>query len=363
LPSDLRIQQAFDALAEPIETFRSKLANTSEQIRLLISTRVEHTGSTVEVARAELGEFAAGRIDAERMAKLFARVELPTIEHGDVVVHALGVCNELLARRENLFDIVVAEGGDLHTAVARALADIGRAFAATRIVELIAQGQYHVFEHATLLDGHPFELWSRAERKVDLPLVIRVTGRDLRVGGLADFLDRSVSIVLVVDGEAPPAPLVRLITPGVLVIQTADPCELQWIARRDGPGVVALMPASAAQFRHDPAGGQTPADRIVITHLPDQKPRRLGVLSGYQQREDLEQLEALAAGPETSTTQSGVASPTPTATAETPEADRPSAPPASDAPDVAHPAMAPPMDAVDKLSAWLLEQADLTGPA
>ena len=157
MPSDLRIQQALDALAVPVNAFRSKLANTSEQIRLLISTRVEHTGSTVEVARAELGEFAAGRIDAERMAKLFSRVEPPTIEHGDVVVHALDVCNELLARRENLFHVEVAEGGDLHSAVARALADIGRAFAATRLVELVAQGEYHVFEHATLLDGHPFE--------------------------------------------------------------------------------------------------------------------------------------------------------------------------------------------------------------
>ena len=64
MPSDPRVQQALDALAEPIRSFRSTLANTSEQIRLLISTRVEHNGSTAEVARAELGEFAAGRIDA-----------------------------------------------------------------------------------------------------------------------------------------------------------------------------------------------------------------------------------------------------------------------------------------------------------
>ena len=139
MPSDLRIQQALDALAEPIKTFRSTLANTSEQIRLLISTRVEHTGATEKVARAELGEFAAGRIDAERMAKLFSGVEPPTIGHSEAVARALDVCNELLARRENLFRIEVAEGDDLRTAVGRALADIGRAFAATRIVELIAQ--------------------------------------------------------------------------------------------------------------------------------------------------------------------------------------------------------------------------------
>jgi hypothetical protein len=362
LPSDLRIQQALDALAEPITIFRSKLANTSEQIRLLISTRVEHTGATADVARAELGEFATGRIDAERMAKLFSRVEPPTIEHGDVVVHALEVCNELLARRENLFRIDVQPGYDLRAAVGRALADIGRAFAATRIVELVAQGQYCASEHAALLDSHPFEHWSRAERKVDLPLVVCVAGRDLRVGGLADFLDRDLALVLVVDGEAPPAPLVRLITPGVLVMQIVDPRELEWITRHDGPRVVAMMPASAARFRHDPAGGPMLTDRIVITHLPEEKPRRLGVSSRFQQREDLGQLEALAASPNDST-QPGDAVPTPASTVEAAEARDPSVASTLDASNLARPAAAPPMDAVDKLSAWLLEQADLTGPA
>lgn len=362
MPSDLRIQQALDALDEPIKSFRSILANTSEQIRLLISTRVEQNGSTVEVARAELGEFAAGRIDAERMAKLFSHVEPPTIEHADVVIRALDVCNELLARRENLFRIIVAEGDDLRAAVGRALADIGRAFATTRIVDLVTQGQYRASEHSTLLDNHPFEDWSRTERKIDLPLVVCVAGRDLRVGGLADFLDRSVSIVLVVDGETPPAPLVRLISPGVLVIQAADPQELEWIAHHDGPGVVALMPASAAQFRHDPGGGPTPGDRIVITHLPDEKPRRLGVLSGFQQREDLAQLEALAACSETSTL-SIADGPSPAAALETGETNAPSPTSAIDAPPAGPSPVASPMDAVDKLAVWLLEQADLTGPA
>lgn len=362
MPSDPRVQQALDALAEPIRSFRSTLANTSEQIRLLISTRVEHNGSTVEVARAELGEFATGRIDAERMAKLFAHVEPPTIEHTDVVVRALGVCNELIARRENLFRVVVAEGDDMSAAVGRALADIGRAFATTRIVELVTQGQYSASEHAALLDGHPFERWSRAERKVHLPLVVCVAGRDLRIGRLADFLDRSVALVLVVDGEAPPAPLARLITPGVLVIQTADPQELEWIARHDGPRVLALMPTDAVQFRHDPAAGPTPADRIVITHLPNKEPRRLGVSSGFQQREDLAQLEALAAGSETST-RSVADSETPAAKVETRETNAPRPASTTDAPIGEPPSAASPMDAVDKLSAWLLEQADLTGPA
>ncbi|MFQ5417830.1 MAG: hypothetical protein ACE5FL_12385, partial [Myxococcota bacterium] len=240
MPSDPRTQQSLDALALPIEAFRSKLANTSEQIRLLISRRVESNGSSIETARAELGEFAAGRIDPGRMAKLLSHVEPPTIEHGDVVVRALDVCNELLAQREGLFRVVLEEGDDLRDAMGRALAEIGRAFAVTRVVELVAQGLYRACEHETLLDAHPFERWSRAERKVKLALVVRLAGRDLRVGGLADFLDRFFKLVLVVEGEAPPAPLVRLITPRVLVMQTADPKELDWIVRHDGPGVAAL---------------------------------------------------------------------------------------------------------------------------
>ncbi len=349
MPSDPRIPQALDALAQPIDAFRSTLANTSEQIRLLISTQVDQNGSSVGDARAELGEFASGRIDPERMAKLLSQVEPPTIEHGDVVRRALEVCDELLARREELFRVVVEDGEDLRAAVGRGLAEIGKAFAVTRIVELVAQDQYKDSDHAGLLDGHPFENWSRAERKVDLALVVCVAGRDLRVGGLADFLDRSVKLVLVVNGESPPAPLVRLITPRMLVMQTTDPVELEWIARHDGPGIVALMADSAALFRHDPAAGPSLADRMVITQLPDKKPRKLGASSAFQQRQELAQLEALAMVPDIS--------------------PRDSVHPASVVTDeAAAPSSAPPIavsktDAVDKLSAWLLDQTDLAGPS
>jgi len=339
MPSDPRAVQALDALAKTIEAFRSTLANTSEQIRLLISTRVERNGAVEETARAELGEFASGRIDPERMAKLLSKVEPPAIEHGDLVIRALAVCHELLAQRENLFRVVVEEGDDLRVAVGRALAEIGKAFAVTRIVELVVQDQYRASEHAELLDGHPFEHWSRAERRVDLALVVCVAGRDLRIGGLADFLDRSFKLVLVVDGDAPPAPLVRLITPGVLVMQTAE------------------VPDTAAQFRHDPDGGPALADRMVVTQLPEKKPRRLGITSAFQQRQDLKQLAALAAAPNTSLHSDAPAPPV-----ETREAGRPGVASAVEVPVVEGPAAGLSADAADKLSAWLLEHADLTSP-
>jgi hypothetical protein len=375
MPSDPRIPLALDALAEPIAEFRSMLASTSEQIRLLISTRVERNGSSREVARAEFGDFAAGRIDPDRMAKLLARVEPPELEHADVVSRTLDVCTELLDRRENLFLVIVREGDDLRDAVGRALAEIGRAFAATRIVELITKGEYDAAEHAGLLEGHPFDNWSRAEREVSLALIVRVSGQDLRVGGLANFLDRSFKLVLIVDGESPPAPLVKLITPRVLVEQSTDPQELDWIARYNGPGVVALMPDEAAHFRHDPAGGPTLADRIVITQLPPRNPRRLRHSSAFQQKQDLAQLEALAATPAAVVVDRDAADSGKTAEqGQTGDAPAPAtADPVVDQAAVSSPAeiaspepIAAPAassgDAVDKLSAWLLEQADLPGP-
>ena len=117
MPSDTRVPQALEAFEEQIKAFRSTLASTSEQIRLMISTRLEHTGASVEGARAEFGEFAAGRIDSERMSRLLTRVEPQEIEHGDVVVRAFDTCNELLARRESLFSVTVREGEDLRATV------------------------------------------------------------------------------------------------------------------------------------------------------------------------------------------------------------------------------------------------------
>jgi hypothetical protein len=121
------------------------------------------------------------------------------------------------------------------------------------------------------------------------------------------------------------------------------------------------MPQTAAQFRHDPAGGAALADRMVITQLPDKKPRALGTSSAFQQRQDLAQLEAISVAPETSTRSSAPA-PTPAPTGEACRAERPTAAPAVEAPVVEVPATEPSTDAVDKLSAWLLEHANLTGP-
>lgn len=359
MPSDPRIAQALDALEQPIEGFRSTLANTSEQVRLLISTRLEHNGASVKGARAELGDFAAGRIDAGRMSHLLKHVEPPEIEHGELVVRALDTCKELLARHEKLFQVTVEEGEDLRGAVGRGLAEIGRAFGAARVVDLVSQGTYQEREHGALLDAHPFEHWSRGERAVPLGLVVCVAGRDLRASGLADFVDRALKLVLVVQGESPPAALVRLVTPGVRVLQTEEVGELAWLAKFEGPAVAALVTSSAAHFRHDPAGGPQLADRLVITNLPDRKPTRLGVSSAFQQKQELAQLETLAA-----LSRAPIPEPLPEPRPASVSIAQQTGPPveATEAPADEGGRVPAAMDDADKLSAWLLRQADFSGP-
>jgi hypothetical protein len=160
---------------------------------------------------------------------------------------------------------------------------------------------------------------------------------------LAEFLDGTQKIVLVVRGACAPAALVRLITPGTFVLQTADGAGLDRFAAWEGPGIAALVHESAARFTHDPTRGAAPWERIAIDSLPARDPRAaVGGASGAQQSEELRQLRQLAARPEDApapaplpTTASGRATPTaPVAT-----------------------------DPADKLAAWLLAQADLEGLA
>ena len=99
------------------------------------------------------------------------------------------------------------------------------------------------------------------------------------------------------------------------------------------------------------------ADRMVVTQLPEKRPRRLGISSAFQQRQDLKQLEALATAPKPSPI-----SRAPGPAVEAPRAVRPDAASAVEAPAIEAPAAALTTDAVDKLSAWLIEQADLTSP-
>ncbi|HET9984882.1 MAG TPA: hypothetical protein VFQ38_14890, partial [Longimicrobiales bacterium] len=138
---------------------------------------------------------------------------------------------------------------------------------------------------------------------------------------------------LVVRGPAPPAALVRLITPGVLVLQAASAEALAPLAAGDGPAVAALVPEGAALFRHAPAAAATGHARLTLDAVPEAAPRAIGAYTAFQQQEELRQLLELAAAP---------AWPEPAAGA-----------PATNGAGEFTPA--------DRLAAWLLKQANLDG--
>jgi len=335
MPSDPRIAAALAVLQPPVQAIRTAIAATADEVREFLEGASTNGRGRAERFGAELGPFAAGRIDPERFAALFAGAVRVDGRHLDAIRRALEILDELIKRHTDLVVVRVPPGHGLVEEVDRALAQIGRAFAAARAVEQVRAGRSDPGAAPRDLESLPYRQWSRAERRLAPPLFVEVEGADLNVGGLAPFLDGGQKIVLAVVGETPPAPLVRLVTPGALVLQTADPQDLVRLLRWDGPAVAALVPETAARFVHDPTAGAAPWERVTITHLPEPPRRAVGGFSAAQQAEELQQLQALAAKP-TAGDVSWVASDAAPALAGTPAGSP-----------------------VDKLAAWLLRQADL----
>jgi hypothetical protein len=220
-------------------------------------------------------------------------------------------------------------GGSLADAVGRALARLGRAFGAAHVVALARSGRYDRAEHEPWLQGYPFARWNRHERQLVPPVIVSLAGADLRPGGLAEFLDGYVKLVLVVrDDVAPPAALVRLITPGTWLAQSHDGSELSGLAAHPGSGVLAWVPVGAAAFVHDPAASPVLSARIQLRSDPSPPRKGLGGLSARQLAEELRQLEAIA----------GLAVAGTTATIQGTSSDP-----------------------ADRLAAWMLSQATLAG--
>ena len=299
MPSDPRVAAVASAaladLAAPLERFRSAALAAAVEVRALLETLDTGADARLERLRAELGPFAAGRIDPARFGALLSGgpgADPATRGH---VEAALETLRTVAARIEEIVAVEVPPGGDLRRAAVDALAGAGRAFGAALAVQHARGGWYRSAEHDALLLAFPFAQWNRAERRLAPPLVIQVDGADLRAAALADLLDGAVKIVLLVRGPCAPAPLVRLVTPGTFVMQTADVADLARVAACDGPAVAALVPEGAARFVHDPAAAAAAAARLTVSHLPADPPRRaLGGLSAWQQAEELAQLVVLA---------------------------------------------------------------------
>lgn len=338
---------ALAAVERQRKAFRSALVLTIEQVRSRLDSESARDEQPGRRAAAELGSFAKGRIDPERFAMLTSSSRTDDTGWLAPSRRALETLRAVLARGDELYRVEVERGGDLYAAVERALGEAGRAFGAARLVELARAGRYAASEHDSMLDGLPFREWSAAERAKAPPLVIEVEGQDLVAGGLAGFLDGAIKILLIAHGQTSPAPLIRLVTPGILVMQTSEPDDLTIVGESEGPAIAALVPRGAGQFVHRPTAG------IEIRHLPEEEPRRaLGQISAFQQVEELRSLRTLARSSAEAARVKGTTGPAAETNGRGLSAESAGAPVPSEIARAAEP--------VDKLAAWLLQQADLS---
>lgn len=327
MPSDDLRQRALEALGERRESYRSAVAIAVDEVRaLLAASRAPADGRKGERAASELGEFAAGRIDAERFEGLVSERRTLDADAIERIEEALETLTEIMDAGAALHTVKVRSGGDLRDTVRTALGVAGRAFGAGRAVENARIGGPAV----AYRKGFGPDLWNRAERTVAPPLVVEVDGADLRPAGLADYLEGAQAIVLLVRKPAPPAALARLIAPGTLVVQGTDPEALDTLRSWDGPAVLAVMPEGAAAFRYHPE--QEEAGVLAVESAPADVSVAIGAMSAARQRSDLRLLRLL----EAATAGSVVAA-------------------ASDGgPE--------PPDPTDRLAAWLLRQATIPAP-
>jgi len=294
MPSDERTRDALAAVAAARDDFRSALVGTADQLRGLLLAQAGDADTELDRAAAELGTFAEGRIDVERFASLVASDEVLDEASRGHLARAVETLESLTTAGDDVFVVQVPAGGDLSETIARALGEAGRAYGAARTAELARTGRFKADEHSRWIDFFPPAEWSRNEREIAPPLVVSLHGEDFRAGGLADFLDGTQKIVLIVEGKSPPAALVRCLTPGVHVLQTDEPATLARIGETEGPAIAALVPSDSARFEHRPGRDGSPGLRLTVEMVPEEDPKRsLGRISAFQQAEELRLLRVL----------------------------------------------------------------------
>jgi hypothetical protein len=293
MQSDPRVQQALSAVATQRTRFRAAIETARDQMRAYLATHRAGGDERETSVTAELGAFASGRIDTNRFASVFTTRGLLGYEMAERIERCIQVLDELLVRGDGLFTAKVPHGANLRSTVDSAFGEAGRAFGAVLAFQAAKTGSYRA-EHDRLIRSFSFGRWNRSERQIAPPLVVEVDGEDFAGEQLAGFIDGSIRIIAVVRSPSSPAPLARLITPGVLVVQSVEPDALSVLAGFDGPAVAALVPAGAATFVHDPRAGSTLRNRLRIDAIPAAPARAVGARSVWQQREELAQLTALS---------------------------------------------------------------------
>ena len=341
MPSDPRLAGVLERLTPAIDRYHAAVAATLEEVRGHLAAGRSDASARAERLRDQLGVFAAGRIDTSRLATVLGTRDALDLGALKRLEAASLVLRNLVSRGRDLVVVAVPSGGDMSAAVSNALATIGRGFAAARIASAARNGAASALDEAKALNAFPFAEWNAAERRLAPPLIVSVAGADLVATAVTPYLDGGQKFVLIVDGSCAPAPLVRLITPGVLVTQVHDPKDLTTFVAWPTTAVAAVLPPTAIRFVHDPSAGAHPWQRLSVTGTAEARLARVGGWTGAQQSEETRQLEALAAAPAPAAT---------VASTETPVAPVP----AQHGLDG---------DPVDRLAAWLLQQAQLPAAA
>lgn len=331
MPSDPRFSQALAAMAQPIAEFRSIVEGAIAQAEAFRAEQAAGAAERAARAAAGLGRFAGGRIDPARYAELFPAVRPVSPVALAALDRATATLKSVAEKGDGAFVVDLPRGGRLGAAVGDALAELGRAFGAVILTDVIRGGRYQPEAHDRLLEPLDFHAWTKAERRYAPPLIVALDGADLHVGALSDYADGREKIVLVVRGTAAPAPLARSVTPGTLVLQTTDGSGLDRVATFDGPAVAAVMPEGAAVFLHDPAAGRESWQRLTLK-APGAVPKQaIGGASVWQMTEDRNLLTEIARTPFAIPTGAGAAAPAAGAA-----------------------------DAVDRIASWLLGQSGLS---
>ncbi|HEX6316134.1 MAG TPA: hypothetical protein VFZ73_14790 [Gemmatimonadaceae bacterium] len=292
MPSDATALEALPFVSDAIAAYQSRVAAVADRIDNYLATNDEAGSNGVE---EQLGEFAAGRIDMERFSALWEEREVLDQSQRAVLSRTRDVLRDIATRPGDRFITNLPPGGRLTAALANTFTDLGRCFGAMMIAEMVRTGRFRT-DDFELLHGFPRFRWTRAERGASPPVIVTLDGADLWAGEVAQYLDGNQKIVLVVRPPAPPAALVRLITPGTLVLQSCSAAGLEPLIAADGPAIAALMPDGAAEFIHLP--GASPAhERITITTKPPGARKGVEGWTTWQQQQELDQLYALAATP------------------------------------------------------------------
>ena len=324
MQSDRRVAAALSAVAPRLHAYRAALSDAVERVdRYLGPANPEFPRDRVA---AELGAYAADRIDADRFGELFGGAPALDKVQRAVLAAACDVMRTVAAFPEDDFIVNVPAGGRPGALIGERLAELGRAFGAAQVADLVKSHRYDPGTSDAALASLPQSKWSRAERLAAPPIIAVIGGEDLWAAEVSPLLDGKQSIVFVVRGACPPAPLARLIAPSVLVQQTSRPDALIAVTTAEGPTVAALVPEGCAEFVHTPSNAAV-HERLSVTVSAAAPRRAIGAWSARQQMDDLQLLTELA---------------TPSAAKPTPI---PGAPVGKDG------------DPVEQLAGWLLSQA------